>query len=105
LSAEETQCCAMTSTLIVAALIMGLLLIAAAVYIILLSRHHKAATGELDLIGAVAAVESALAPEGAVLVRGELWRARARRGRTIERGCRVRVVGASAHLLEVEPLA
>jgi membrane-bound serine protease (ClpP class) len=95
----------MTSPFVVAALILGLLLIAAAVYIILLSRHHKAATGELDLIGAVAAVEMALEPEGAVLVRGELWRARARAGRTIERGSRVRVVGASAHLLEVEPLS
>jgi membrane-bound serine protease (ClpP class) len=95
----------MSSPFAVAASILGLLLIAAAVYAMLLSRHHKAATGELDLIGAVAAVETALEPEGAVLVRGELWRARTRAGAKVERGCRVRVVGASAHLLEVEPLA
>ena len=94
----------MTSPFVVAALVLGLLLTAAAVYIMLLSRHHKEATGELDLVGAVAAVETALEPEGAVLVRGELWRARTRGGAAIERGCRVRVVGASAHLLEVEPL-
>lgn len=79
-------------------------MIAAALYVIMLSRHHKAATGDLDLVGALASVETALEPEGAVLVRGELWRARTRAGLTIERGRRVRVVGASAHLLEVEPL-
>lgn len=87
-----------------ASLIAGLLLIAAAVYVIMLSRHHKAATGELELVGALASVETALEPEGAVLVHGELWRARSRTGAGIERGSRVRVVGASAHLLEVEPL-
>jgi membrane-bound serine protease (ClpP class) len=95
----------MTSPFVVAALIVGLLLVAAAVYLALLSRHRKAATGELNLIGAVAAVETALEPEGAVLVRGELWRARTSAGPTIERGCRVRIVGASGHLLEVEPLS
>ena len=81
---------------------MGLLLVAAAVYVILLSRHHKAATGEFALVGAQASVETALEPEGAVLVGGELWRARTRAGIRLERGCRVRVIGASAHLLEVE---
>ena len=95
----------MSSPFIIAAIIAGVLVIAAALYIILLSRHHKAATGELDLIGRLASVETALEPEGAVLVGGELWRARSHEGRRIERGCRVRVTGASAHLLEVEPLA
>jgi membrane-bound serine protease (ClpP class) len=94
----------MSSTFVVASLSAGLLLIAAALYVIMLSRHHKAATGDLDLIGALASVETALEPEGAVLVRGELWRARTRNGAGVERGCRVRIIGASAHLLEVEPL-
>lgn len=92
------------SSFVVAALVAGALLIAAAIYVILLSRHHKAATGEFELIGAQASVETALEPEGAVLVRGELWRARSRAGLRVERGSRVRIVGASAHLLEVEPL-
>jgi membrane-bound serine protease (ClpP class) len=69
------------------------------------SRHKKAATGELDLVGATALVETALEPEGSVLIRGELWRARSRTGARVERGCRVRVVGASQHLLETEPVA
>ena len=95
----------MFSPFVIAFLMMGLLLFAAAIYLILLSRHQKAATGEFSLVGALASVEAALEPEGAVLVHGELWRARTRAGVTVERGCRVRVVGASAHLLEVEPLA
>lgn len=95
----------MSSPFLVAALVMGLLLMAATVYIVMLSRHHKAATGEFSLVGALASVETALEPEGAVLVRGELWRARTRGGASVERGCHVRVIGASAHLLEVEPLS
>lgn len=94
-----------SSPLVIAALFVGLLLAAAAIYIMLLSRHRKAGTGELELMGALAVVETSLEPEGAVLVRGELWRARARDGMTIERGRFVRVVGAGSHLLEVEPLS
>ncbi|HEX8775440.1 MAG TPA: NfeD family protein [Pyrinomonadaceae bacterium] len=83
-------------------LIFGALLIAA-VYAALLSRHKKAATGRLELMNVPALVETALEPEGSVLVDGELWRARARGGLTIKRGTRVLVVGTSGHLLEVEP--
>jgi membrane-bound serine protease (ClpP class) len=67
------------------------------------SRHKKAAKGELGLMGALASVETTLMPEGSVIVRGELWRARSRTGGNLERGRTVRVVGASDHLLEVEP--
>jgi membrane-bound serine protease (ClpP class) len=80
-----------------AGLTLGLAVIAA------LSRHQKAATGELDLVGAVAFVETNLEPEGSVLVRGELWRARSRTGANIKSGRDVRVVGACGYLLEVEP--
>ena len=68
-----------------------------------LSRHKKAGTGELNLVGAVAFAETNLEPEGSVLVRGELWRARSRSGETVKSGCDVRVVGARGYLLEVEP--
>ncbi|HEX8686711.1 MAG TPA: NfeD family protein, partial [Pyrinomonadaceae bacterium] len=55
--------------------------------------------------GRVASVERALDPEGFVLVRGELWRARSRRGVHVGRGAgNVRVVGARDCVLEVEPL-
>ncbi len=79
----------------------------------LLWRHKKGATGEINLVGAMASVEATLAPEGAVLVRGELWRARlkpshgaavcdADRNMIVKRGSTVRVIGASDYLLEVE---
>jgi membrane protein implicated in regulation of membrane protease activity len=66
--------------------------------------HRKGAGGPLRLEGRVGVVLKALEPEGAVLVDGELWRARARSGARIERG-RVRIVGARGHWLEVEPVA
>ena len=80
-----------------AGLTLGLAAIAA------LSRHKKAATGELDLVGALAFVETNLEPEGSVLVRGETWRARSCTGAVVRSGSNVRVVGARGHLLEVEP--
>ena len=80
-----------------AGLIFGLAILA-------LSRHKKSASSELDLFGATASVEASLEPEGAVLIRGELWPARSRMGDNIERGRSVRVVGAYRYLLVVEPV-
>lgn len=90
-----------------ATVLMGALLIASlAVTVLVLSRRKKrAASGELDLIGSIATVERSLTPEGAVLVRGELWPARSGANVRVERGSRVCVTGASGHLLEVERLA
>lgn len=67
-----------------------------------LSRRKKAITVETQLVGSRGSVETTLRPEGSVLIRGELWRARSRSGSKIERGQKIRVVGASGHLLEVE---
>ena len=75
-----------------------------ALIILAMWRHKKGALGELHLMGASAIVETTLAPEGSILVRGELWRARVRTEAKIERGRAVRVVGASRYLLEVEPV-
>jgi membrane-bound serine protease (ClpP class) len=93
----------MTASLIVlVAALVGV--VALIMVVVAASRHKKAAKGELDLLGAIASVETALEPEGSVLVRGELWRARVCTGVSVERGRAVRVVGASQHLLEVEPV-
>jgi membrane-bound serine protease (ClpP class) len=72
------------------------------VLVALLSRRKKAIVGEPRLLGARGSVETTLRPEGSILIRGELWRARSRSGSPIERGQEIRVVGASGHLLEVE---
>jgi len=92
----------MSLTVVFMGLILAGLLIAV-VWVAALSRHKKASTGRLDLVAAVAVVETTLKPEGSVLIRGELWRARSRQGDRVERGQTVRVVGARGHLLEVEP--
>jgi membrane protein implicated in regulation of membrane protease activity len=74
-------------------------------YVIHSSRQQKYSRVPLKLVGRVASVERALDPEGFVLIEGELWRARVRGGASVERdGPRVRVVGASGCVLEVEPL-
>ena len=84
-----------------------------------LAHHKKAGARALNLIGAIGFIESKLDPEGAVIVDGELWRARLRSDKlefVAERQLappenrsalptrnRVRVVGVEAHLLLVEP--
>jgi membrane-bound serine protease (ClpP class) len=92
----------MSLTVAIAGLMVASLLIAI-VWVAALSRHKKGATGRLNLMDEVGLVETALKPEGSVLIRGELWRARSRPADCLERGQSVRVVGASGHLLEVEP--
>ena len=78
-------------------------IVAALLLIVLSSRHKKSASGEVVLVGRHGTVEAELAPEGAVIVDGEMWRARSQDGATIEVGTSVRVRGARAHLLVVEP--
>jgi membrane protein implicated in regulation of membrane protease activity len=74
-------------------------------YVALHSRHKKSSLEPLRLVGRVASVEKDLSPEGFILVDGELWPARVRGGASIMRAsANVRVVGASGHHLEVEPL-
>ncbi len=78
-------------------------LLAVLIYVAALSRHRKSSTGALSLVGRFASVEEPLNPVGAVLVDGELWRARVATGERVERGrANVRITGASGHLLEVE---
>jgi membrane protein implicated in regulation of membrane protease activity len=82
-----------------------LLALALLAYVALLSRHRKASVKPLNPVGRVALVERDLNPEGFVLVEGELWPARTRDGSSVASvGARVRVVGASGHMLEVEML-
>ena len=54
------------------------------------ARRAPVTTGRSELIGQIGVVREALAPEGIVFVRGELWRARADNG-TLEPGTPVRV--------------
>jgi membrane protein implicated in regulation of membrane protease activity len=65
-------------------------------------RHKKASGASFVLIGKCGRVEAALAPEGTVLVEGEAWRARSRKGLHLARGQEVRVCGTQGVLLVVE---
>lgn len=67
-----------------------------------LSRHKKTGSGDIQLIGEIAMVETRLAPEGTVIVHGELWRARSNDGTVISANARVRVVGFEDFLALVE---
>jgi len=71
-------------------------------FVVLLSRHKKMAVENVGLIGSDGQAETHLAPEGAVLVRGELWRARSATGEAIVRESLVCVKGVRGHLLIVE---
>lgn len=73
-----------------------------AAMVIAISRHKKSATGEINLLGARALAHSELNPEGAVLIRGELWRARSMDGTSIAPHSRVQVVEVDGHLLLVK---
>jgi membrane-bound ClpP family serine protease len=77
----------------------------AAIVVIALWRHKKAARGELKLIGEIATVETTLAPEGTVIVSGELWPARSCDGSLISAHARVRIVGLENVRLLVKPCA
>ena len=94
------------SALVISLLVLSAPFVALAAYVIHSSRRQKYSRSPLNLVGRVASVERALEPEGFVLIDGELWRARVRGGATVESGSsKVRVVGASGCVLEVEPLA
>jgi membrane-bound ClpP family serine protease len=74
----------------------------ALVLVVALYHHKKAGTGEINLIGELAHVDTELNPEGTVIVGGELWRAKSIDGAFILTRARVRVVGFENHLVLVE---
>jgi membrane-bound serine protease (ClpP class) len=78
-----------------------ILVVLVAIVLMALSRHKKSGTGRIQLLGAEAYVESQLNPEGAVLIQGELWRARSEDGTSIAAQERVEVVAVEGHLLLV----
>ena len=94
------------SALVISLLVLSAPFVAFAAYVVHASRQQKYSRLPLNLVGRVASVERALEPEGFVLIEGELWRARVRGGATVGRdSSKVRVVGASGCVLEVELLS
>jgi membrane-bound serine protease (ClpP class) len=70
--------------------------------VIALYRHKKHTGSRSKVLGELGEVTLDLRPEGAVVVHGELWRARSRTGSPVSAQTRVRVVAVEEHLLLVE---
>jgi len=68
----------------------------------ILAQRRQAVTGREGLVGAVGLAKSPLAPDGVVLIQGELWEASAE-GERVEAGERVRVVKVEGLRLIVKP--
>lgn len=66
------------------------------------ARRIKARMGADVMVGKEAEAMEALAPDGHVLVEGEIWKASAQM--PVAKGTRVRVVGHEEYLLRVEPV-
>jgi len=88
--------------MLLALVLVGLALSLIALFLASLSRHKKSASGALKIMGAIGLAETALDPEGSVVINGELWRARVENGRTLQPRERVQVVGVLGHLILVE---
>jgi membrane-bound serine protease (ClpP class) len=71
--------------------------------LVLLSRRMKVSTGAAGMVGEIGRVETALSPDGKVLVQGELWDATS--SQPIPSGAAVRVKSVDGLKLEVEPVA
>ena len=65
------------------------------------ARRLKARTGADALVGSEASAMEPLAPEGHVLVEGEIWRAVC--SEPVEKGTKLRVLGHEQYLLRVAP--
>jgi membrane-bound serine protease (ClpP class) len=64
------------------------------------ARRAKVTTGTSGMIGLTGRAATAIAPEGTIFVRGELWRARSQM--KVSRGENVRVTGIDGLTLDVE---
>lgn len=83
-------------------LALGLTALLLAIAGISLWKHKKSGIGRVQLLGATAYAQTELDPEGAVLLAGELWRARSLDGTSIAANEQVEVVKVQGHLLLVK---
>jgi membrane-bound serine protease (ClpP class) len=72
------------------------------VVVVSLWKHKKSGIGTVQLIGKQGVAQTDLAPEGSVLVDGELWRASSADGTTIASKNRVEVTRIEGLLLVVK---
>jgi membrane-bound ClpP family serine protease len=89
----------MIFSLLIVLIAMALLL---GVFVVVLAFRKRFANSDLQLIGESAHVETSLAPNGTVIVNGELWPAQSTNGDLIPAQSRVRIVAVQDLSLLVE---
>lgn len=89
----------MIFSLLIALVAMALLL---SMFVSALSLRKRFANSDLQLIGKSARVETSLAPNGSVIVNGELWPAQSTSGEVIPAQSRVKIVAVQDLSLIVE---
>jgi membrane-bound serine protease (ClpP class) len=89
----------MIFSLLIVLIAMALLL---GVFVVALALRKRFGNSDLQLIGESARVETPLAPNGSVIVNGELWPARSKNGEVIPTQSRVRIVAVRDVSLFVE---
>jgi len=67
------------------------------------ARFSTPTVGRESMIGEMGQAQANVDPDGVVVVRGALWRARTNRATPIRGGDRIRVVAVDGLVLEVEP--
>jgi membrane-bound ClpP family serine protease len=87
------------SLMIYYAITIGVAIALIALLIAVRSRRHKLRFTPSNLIGASAMVDKALAPDGSVIVDGEVWLARSADGVFIPEKTNVTIVGVRSHFL------
>jgi membrane-bound serine protease (ClpP class) len=88
---------------IVAAVALSLLFFVSVMAAALRVRSRRSVTGEEGMVGMIGEAKTDIAPEGTVLTKGTLWRARTMET-GIAAGSKVRVMATEGLLLLVEPL-
>ncbi len=86
-------------------LIIGILLaclLVVSVIAVVRSQRRAPSTGRETMVGRSAVVQTALDPDGTVLMDGELWHATAREGTPVQPGARVTVAAIDGLTLTVK---
>ena len=90
---------------IVARLVVFAILFAATIIVIILTLRRRVVTGAEGMIGKIGVVKKALAPEGKILVHGEIWTAVSHDGARIEPDQKVEVLSMQGMELTVKKIS
>ncbi len=102
INVEKTKFIKISLKVILPSILLTLLFFIFAIGLAIKAHKRKPTTGKEGLIGLVGEVKEDLSPEGMVLIKGEIWRAKAKGDKTIEKGKKVKVVDVRDLTLIVE---